>query len=200
MSIKFTIGVRMKKVRSRFNNNVSIDSHEKTTIASTSNQIVDDQQSSTKSKAKVGLEASSLLTGEGSTTSHEKFLNRSGTIYFIIYILFIFDLLLTYFLFYLFTLESSSKGKKARGPTRNLKLVKLPHGIRFEVSWRNKRPVGDNADIFKSQCTILARQVNFTPLQVKSWRDIDTTTKRKLFELTLVCEKIIVFFFNLHFT
>ena len=118
-------------------------------------------------------------------------------------------MLLTYFLFFLFTLESSSRGRKARGPTRNLKLVKLPHGIRFEVSWRNKRPVGDNADIFKSQCTnadifksqctILARQVNFTPLQVKSWRDIDTTTKRKLFELTLVCEKIIVFFFNLHF-
>ena len=75
MSIKFTIGVRMKKVRSRFNNNVSIDSHENTTIASTSNQIVDDQQSSMKSKAKVGLEVLSLFTGEGSTTSHEKFIN-----------------------------------------------------------------------------------------------------------------------------
>ena len=92
-------------------------------------------------------------------------------------------MLLTYFLFYLFTLESSSIGKKARGPTRNLKLVKLPHGIRFEVSWRNKRPVGDNADIFKSQCTILARQVNFTPLQVKSWRDMIQQQKRNYLSL-----------------
>ncbi|KAM1111955.1 hypothetical protein PS2_044451 [Malus domestica] len=80
-------------------------------------------------------------------------------------------------------LLSSNVGKrKTRGPTRNLRLAQLPIGERFEVSWKNRRPVGETTTFFKSECTALVRQTREIPLQVKSWKEIPSDIKQKAFE------------------
>ncbi|XP_034224143.1 uncharacterized protein LOC117634252 [Prunus dulcis] len=80
-------------------------------------------------------------------------------------------------------LRSSNVGKRrTRGPTRNLKLAQIPIGERFEISWRNRRAVGDSSTIFKSECTALVRQTRELPLQVKSWKKIPFEIKKKAFE------------------
>ncbi|XP_060668071.1 uncharacterized protein LOC107412577 isoform X3 [Ziziphus jujuba] len=72
--------------------------------------------------------------------------------------------------------------RKARGPTRNLKLAAIPQGEKFDIAWRNRRPVGANSQMFKTACTILVRQTREIPLQVKGWLEIPFDIKKKLFE------------------
>ncbi|CAL8998189.1 unnamed protein product [Prunus brigantina] len=80
-------------------------------------------------------------------------------------------------------LTSSNMGKRrTRGPTRNLKLAQIPIGERFEISWRNRRAVGESSTFFKAECTALVRQTQDLPLQVKSWKEIPFDIKRKAFE------------------
>ncbi|XP_020411626.1 uncharacterized protein LOC109946884 isoform X2 [Prunus persica] len=63
-------------------------------------------------------------------------------------------------------LTSSNMGKRrTRGPTRNLKLAQIPIGERFEISWRNRRAVGESSTFFKAECTALVRQTQDLPLQ-----------------------------------
>ncbi|XP_008218735.1 PREDICTED: uncharacterized protein LOC103319022 isoform X1 [Prunus mume] len=80
-------------------------------------------------------------------------------------------------------LTSSNMGKRrTRGPTRNLKLAQIPIGERFEISWRNRRAVGESSTFFKAECTALVRQTQDLPLQVKSWKEIPFDIKKKAFE------------------
>ncbi|XP_072068447.1 uncharacterized protein [Arachis hypogaea] len=75
--------------------------------------------------------------------------------------------------------------KKMRGSTRNLKLAKLPTKKRLDINWRMNRPVGPNAKLFKSRCTVLVRDVKNAPLKVKEWADIKIENKIKMFDLVL---------------
>ncbi|XP_072085474.1 uncharacterized protein [Arachis hypogaea] len=75
--------------------------------------------------------------------------------------------------------------KKARGPTRNLELAKLSAGKRLDINWRMNRPVGPNAKLFKSRCTVLVRDVKNAPLKVKEWAYIKIENKIKMFDLVL---------------
>ncbi|KAL4275416.1 hypothetical protein AHAS_Ahas20G0105000 [Arachis hypogaea] len=70
--------------------------------------------------------------------------------------------------------------KKARGPTRNLELAKLSAGKRLDINWRMNRPVGPNAKLFKSRCTVLVRDVKNAPLKVKEWAYIKIENKIKI--------------------
>lgn len=76
--------------------------------------------------------------------------------------------------------------RRTRGPTRNLKLAQIPIGERFEISWRNRRAVGESSTFFKAECTALVRQTQDLPLQVKSWKEIPFDIKKKAFEHMLV--------------
>ena len=78
--------------------------------------------------------------------------------------------------------------RKGRGPTRNLRLAAMSEGEKFDITWRNHRPVGANSTIFKAECTILVRQTHDIPLQVKGWMEIPFDIKKKLFEHMLVCK------------
>ncbi|XP_029145441.1 uncharacterized protein [Arachis hypogaea] len=80
--------------------------------------------------------------------------------------------------------------KKVRGPTRNLELAKLPAGKRLDINWRMNRPVGPNAKLFKSRCTVLVRDVKNAPLKVKEWADIKIENKIKMFDLVLTYFKV----------
>ncbi|KAL1289904.1 hypothetical protein AAHE18_20G091500 [Arachis hypogaea] len=80
--------------------------------------------------------------------------------------------------------------KKARGPTRNLELAKLSAGKRLDINWRMNRPVGPNAKLFKSRCTVLVRDVKNAPLKVKEWAYIKIENKIKMFDLVLTYFKV----------
>lgn len=81
-----------------------------------------------------------------------------------------------------------AKKRKARGPTRNRRLAAMPDGEKFDLSWRNGKPVGANSMMFKSECTTLVRRTHDIPLQVKGWSEVSFEIKKKLFEHMLVCQ------------
>ena len=76
--------------------------------------------------------------------------------------------------------------RRTRGPTVNRILDQVPFGGRLEVTWRNRRAVGESSKLFKSACTALVRQTREIPLQVKSWKSIPIDIKKKAFERILV--------------
>ncbi|KAM0977426.1 hypothetical protein ACFX13_020534 [Malus domestica] len=81
--------------------------------------------------------------------------------------------------------SSNVEKRRTRGPTVNRILDQVPFGGRLEVTWRNRRAVGESSKLFKSACTALVRQTREIPLQVKSWKSIPIDIKKKAFERIL---------------
>ncbi|CAL5435363.1 unnamed protein product [Camellia sinensis] len=75
----------------------------------------------------------------------------------------------------------TSKGKRGRGKSRSLKLVKLKNqGVRLpiQICKVSGRPYGEASEKFTSELGIVTRQ--FTPQNVPSWTDISEEDKETL--------------------
>ena len=57
--------------------------------------------------------------------------------------------------------------KKGQWATRNLNLAKLFTKERFPIIWKKGRLVEKYSTVFKSECTVLIRQISMVPLTVK---------------------------------
>ncbi|OAY80680.1 hypothetical protein ACMD2_24787, partial [Ananas comosus] len=76
--------------------------------------------------------------------------------------------------------SSCTNRKKARGESRNLKLlIDFPKGG-VQVEFKNGKPIGDSAQYLITEMGVVLKNPYNAPLNVKCWNDIDNKKKDKI--------------------
>ncbi|OAY72924.1 hypothetical protein ACMD2_27183 [Ananas comosus] len=82
--------------------------------------------------------------------------------------------------------SSCTNSKKARGESRNLKLLlDFPKGG-VRVEFKNGKPVGDSAQYLITEIGVVLKNPYNAPLNVKSWDDVDSRKKEKIWMILKV--------------